>query len=82
MNLTTPTSCLPRRSRETGLFEDEDLEKEEELFEYVDDREYAKIVQRRQEEGFILDDGEGKVCTDRRKGTSCLLESNVATVAE
>ena len=34
-----------------------ELEKEEAVFEYVDDREYAKIVQQRQEEGFILDDG-------------------------
>ena len=49
-------SCL-RRSRETGTYEDEELEKEEDLFEYVDEKEYAKIVQKRQQEGFILDDG-------------------------
>lgn len=46
-----------RRSRETGLHEESALEREEELFEYVDDKEYAKIVQQRQEEGFVLDDG-------------------------
>ena len=48
-------SC--RRSRESGLHEEVELEKEEGIFDYVDDREYAKIVQQRQEEGFVLDDG-------------------------
>lgn len=46
-----------RRSRETGVYEDGEVEQEESLFEYVDEREYARIVQRRQEEGFVLDDG-------------------------
>ena len=47
-----------RRGRETGVYADDEVEQEESLFEYVDDREYARIVQRRQEEGFVLDDGE------------------------
>lgn len=54
----TPPLFLSRRSRETGLYEDDGVEKEASLFEYVDDREYARIVQQRQEEGFVLDDGE------------------------
>lgn len=39
------------------MHEDVELEEEKGLFDYVDDREYAKIVQQRQEEGFVLDDG-------------------------
>ena len=38
--------------------EETELEEEKGLFEYVDEEEYAKIVQERQEEGFVLDDGE------------------------
>ena len=38
------------------MIQEDELEKAEDLFEYVDDREYAKIVQKRQEEGFVLDD--------------------------
>jgi len=51
-------NCSCRRSRESGVHEEVDLEKEEGIFDYVDDREYAKIVQQRQEEGFVLDDSE------------------------
>ncbi len=46
-----------RRSRESGVHEEVELEQEEYIFDYVDEREYAKIVQQRQEEGFVLDDG-------------------------
>ncbi len=42
------------------MYEEDQVGQEESLFEYVDDREYARIVQRRQEEGFVLDDGEGE----------------------
>ena len=38
--------------------EEEDLETCEDLFDYVDEDAYAKIVQRRQEEGFVINDGE------------------------
>lgn len=51
-----PTSF--RRNRETGLNEETELEEHEALFDYVEEDEYARIVQQRQEEGFILDDGE------------------------
>ncbi len=44
-----------------GLGEDSELEVAEDVFEYVNESEYAKIVQQRQEEGFVLDDGEGVV---------------------
>ena len=51
-----PTSF--RRNRETGLNEETELEEHKALFDYVEEDEYARIVQQRQEEGFILDDGE------------------------
>ncbi len=52
-------SHLCRRGREMGVVEDSELEVAEDVFEYVNESEYAKIVQQRQEEGFVLDDGEG-----------------------
>lgn len=54
----TPPPHHLRRSRETGLHEETELEEHEGLFDYVEEDEYARIVQQRQEEGFILDDGE------------------------
>lgn len=60
--------CMCRRGRETGVIQEDELEKEEDLFEYVDDREYAKIVQKRQEEGFVLDD----VGKEGRGGRVCV----------
>lgn len=47
----------PRRSRESGVREESELEAPDDVYEYVDESEYARIVQQRQEEGFILDDG-------------------------
>jgi len=47
-----------RRNRETGVHEETELEAPQAVFDYVDEDEYARIVQERQEEGFILDDGE------------------------
>ena len=47
-----------RRSRETGVREESELDSPANVFDYVDESEYARIVQQRQEEGFILDDGE------------------------
>jgi len=43
------------------VHEDDGIEREDSLFEYVDEREYAKIVQERQEAGFVLDDGEDRL---------------------
>ena len=40
------------------MVEDSELEVTEDVFEYVDEAQYAKIVQERQEEGFVLDDGQ------------------------
>ena len=53
-----PPPTLHRRSRETGLHEEVELEEHEALFDYVEEEEYARLIQQRQEEGFILDDGE------------------------
>lgn len=62
MNVENPLIHSPspplRRSRETGLHEEAELEEQEGLFDYVEEEEYARIIQQRQEEGFILDDGE------------------------
>ena len=76
-------SILFRRCRETGVFEETELEEEEDLFEYVNDREYARIVQKRQEEGFILDDGERKMQQYGEGGVIYLLplESNSNSIA-
>ena len=52
-----PLSSLSRRSHETGVHEEAELETPKAVFDYVDEDEYARIVQERQEEGFILDDG-------------------------
>ena len=40
------------------MHEDTELEEVKGVFNYVNEREYAKIVQERQEEGFIINDGE------------------------
>ena len=42
-----------RRNRETGDHEETELEAPQAVFDYVDEDEYARIVQERQEEGFI-----------------------------
>ena len=55
---SAPSPTLHRRSRETGLHEEVELEEHEALFDYVEEEEYARLIQQRQEEGFILDDGE------------------------
>lgn len=52
--------CVFRRGRETGVCVEQELEKEEAVFEYVDDKEYARIVHKRQQEAFVLDDGEAQ----------------------
>ena len=52
-----PSSSHSRRSRETGVHEEAELEVPRAVFDYVDEDEYARIVQERQEEGFVLDDG-------------------------
>ena len=57
-SLSAPSPTLHRRSRETGLHEEAELEEHEALFDYVEEEEYARLIQQRQEEGFILDDGE------------------------
>lgn len=49
---------MSRRGREMGVVDDSELEVTEDVFKYVDEKEYAMIVQQRQEEGFVLDDGE------------------------
>ena len=46
-----------RRSRETGVREETALATAESLFEYVNDDEYARLVQQRQEDDWICDDG-------------------------
>jgi len=40
-----------------GVLDEQELETEEDVFDYVDEKEYAKIVQQRQEEGFVIDNG-------------------------
>ena len=52
-----PSSSHSRRSHETGVHEEAELEVPRAVFDYVDEDEYARIVQERQEEGFVLDDG-------------------------
>ena len=39
------------------MHEEAELETPRAVFDYVDEDEYARIVQERQEEGFVLDDG-------------------------
>ena len=56
------SSTHSRRSRETGVHEEAELEAPRAVFDYVDEDEYARIVQERQEEGFVLDDGGWSPC--------------------
>lgn len=49
---------LARRGRQTGVREETEVEEPEKLFDYVTEDEYSRLVQQRQEEGFIMDDGE------------------------
>ena len=46
-----------RRGRETGVREEGEVEAPEQLFDYVTEEEYHRLVQQRQGERFILDDG-------------------------
>lgn len=39
------------------MIDEPELETSESLFDYVDEKEYARIVHQRQNEGFIMDDG-------------------------
>ena len=71
LSSTFSFSAPCRRSRETGLHAETELEEHEALFDYVEEEEYARIVQQRQEEGFILDDGE-------KRARSTLLKSTIA----
>ena len=58
-SLPPPPPCPPcRRGRQTGVREETEVEEPEKLFDYVTEDEYSRIVQQRQEEGFIMDDGE------------------------
>lgn len=54
-----------RRSRETGVREETALATAESLFEYVNDDEYARLVQQRQEDDWICDDGTCKVSLEK-----------------
>ena len=47
-----------RRGRETGQVEESEVEAPEQLFDYVTEEEYSRLVRERQASGFILDDGE------------------------
>ena len=46
-----------RRHRESGEKIDYDEQKVEEIFEYVDEKEYADIIRKRQQDDWIDDDG-------------------------
>ena len=50
--------CECRRGRESGVRDESEVEAPDQLFDYVTEEEYSKLVQKRQAEGFILDDGE------------------------
>ena len=39
------------------MIDEPELETSESLFDYVDEKEYARIVHQRQSEGFTMDDG-------------------------
>ena len=49
---------LCRRGRETGVRDEGEVEAPEQLFDYVPEEEYQRLVKKRQGEAFILDDGE------------------------
>jgi hypothetical protein len=46
-----------RISRETGVLQEEELESFEDIFDYVSEEDYSKLVQQRQRDDWILDDG-------------------------
>ncbi|CAI8021304.1 DNA polymerase alpha catalytic subunit [Geodia barretti] len=49
-------SVYCRRGRETGQVEETEIEAPEQLFKYVTEDEYSRLVRERQADGFILDD--------------------------
>lgn len=67
MSILSP-AC--RRGRETGVREETEVEEPEKLFDYVTEDEYSRIVQQRQEEGFIMDDGERREAGSEGGGES------------
>lgn len=46
-----------RKHRESGERIDYEEQKVEEIFEYVDEKEYANIIRKRQQDDWIEDDG-------------------------
>lgn len=46
-----------RHSRETGEKLDVEIKTDEGIFEYVDDKEYNRILRKRQADSWVLDDG-------------------------
>ena len=46
-----------RHSRETGEKFDVEIKTDEGIFEYVDDKEYNRILRKRQADNWVLDDG-------------------------
>jgi len=46
-----------RKHRESGEKIDYEEQKVEEIFEYVDEKEYADIIRKRQQDDWIEDDG-------------------------
>ena len=46
-----------RRNRESGERIDYEEQKVDEIFEYVDEKEYADIIRKRQQDDWIEDDG-------------------------
>ena len=50
-------SCLYRLSRESGIRQEDELETTDGLFDYVTEDEYSKLVQERQTDQWIMNDG-------------------------
>ena len=48
---------LCRRARETGERLDVEITPDKGIFEYVDDKEYSKIVRKRQADTWVMDEG-------------------------
>lgn len=54
-----------KRHRESGEKIDYEAKRVEEIFEYVDEKEYTDIIHKRQQDDWIVDDGRGyiSICT-------------------
>ena len=55
--MVVPPTLLIRLFHQTGVRQEDDLESTDGLFDYISEEEYSKLVEERQRDCWILNDG-------------------------